>query len=70
MIKQKEMKLAILRMIRKRKERGAKYEDILALLEELVKRYGKSSVLAPFLLQVLNREIREVLFSEQYGRRV
>ncbi|MCY9517003.1 hypothetical protein [Paenibacillus apiarius] len=61
MIQQKEMKLAILRVIRKRKERGASFEDILDFLERLVWHYGKSSVLAPFLVQVLNREIREAI---------
>lgn len=59
MIHQKRLKLTILRMIRRKKELGYTYSDLLDFIEKLTRKYGH--VIAPFLVQVLNREIREEL---------
>ncbi|WP_268626918.1 hypothetical protein [Paenibacillus alvei] len=58
MIVQHELKLSILRVIRKRKERGAGFTDVMNFLSALVQKHSGNPYIIRFLFQVFLREVR------------
>lgn len=58
MIVQKDLKLSILRFIRKRKERGAGFIEVMNYLNSLVQTHSGNPYIIRFLFQVFLREVR------------
>lgn len=58
MIVQHELKLSILRVIRKRKERGAGFVEVMNYLNSLVQTHSGNQYIIRFLFQVFLREVR------------